>query len=1000
MSYPGGEIRGQLACAPAGEPVASPTAMATATPVGGPTGGGGAFPIALMAGLIGLGGVSLGFGLFGLRKSSIPEGLRIGLIILGGLSLLGAIFLWLRSVGTVPSPVRPAVPTDVYITRLLVPMLGLGKPGAFVFGRPSRRRSGMSRRDSTSKEWHRITARMGLGGEGMMTWMPRLTWRHVVVAAGLGLLAAAVLRVPGATHAQGCYDPLGLPVPCPKKPTKTPTRRPTRTFTPTSSPTATFTPTVTPTPTSTITLVPTATPYPTPSQPPPPFLVDLITTFVGKFHPDPISMEPLPSWLQPVNLQVDDVEITQAVQCMDNLQCADNSVPMFNGKLTLVRAYVRIKGGPYYHLYNIGGALCYGNTGSTGCSNPVRPVSKIEVFDQSDPLNHFRDYLKYTLDFLLPSYMVTGGATKEITVYVNYNFEDEPKEGYYKDNYRTLQYQVEPSEPFDIGFHFVQNKGSMAAIGSFWPIYDYLAATYPTSQINAFIGWPLFGKDYDWTGPNDRGCPKGWSALVDDMQWIRQGTAPDAYGLVPNATLKGGVGGCANIGAMGASGIADTSEAGRIAAQELAHNLNRAHAPGCGAGGADANYPGFSGHLDDAGVDLLHMKVFMPKWDYDYMSYCGGSWNTWTSMYTYEAIAGLLPAGVYVPSRARLASPLPADAVVLVGSGEVSPSEIVLEHGFYRLAAGSFTTASPEEGPYVVDLLDAEGSVLATHHFAPLVRSDGEPGDSGPFHLVLRWVDGTTSVVFRYQDQEIGRVTASRHAPEVSFVSPAEGQAWEASGPQTLSWAGADADDDPLQYLLQYSTDGGRSWSVLAPNLSDTSVAMDTSYLPGSDDARLRLLASDGLNTAQVDSASLRVGGKPPFVHISGPTADDQLVADSTVVLQGAATDLEDGFLADDSLSWASDRDGVLESGRTAVLASLTEGPHTLTLTAIDSDGNASTASIDVVVEPAPVVEPSAAPSLLPCLAGLIIIGGGALYAAFVIGRRARLRPQAEEGLT
>jgi hypothetical protein len=165
MSYPGGEIRGQLACAPAGEPVASPTAMATATPAGGPTGGGGAFPIALIAGLIGLGGVSLGLGLFGLRKSSVPGGLRIGLIILGGLSLLSAIFLWLRSVGTVPSPVRPAVPTDVYITLLLVPMLGLGKPGAFVFGRPSRRRSGDVSKGFDVDRIAEDPALTGLGGE-------------------------------------------------------------------------------------------------------------------------------------------------------------------------------------------------------------------------------------------------------------------------------------------------------------------------------------------------------------------------------------------------------------------------------------------------------------------------------------------------------------------------------------------------------------------------------------------------------------------------------------------------------------------------------------------------------------------------------------------------------------------------------------------------------------------------------------------------------------------
>jgi hypothetical protein len=347
-----------------------------------------------------------------------------------------------------------------------------------------------------------------------------------------------------------------------------------------------------------------------------------------------------------------------------------------------------------------------------------------------------------------------------------------------------------------------------------------------------------------------------------------------------------------------------------------------------------------------------------------------------------------------------VAAPLSADAIVLMGSGEVSPEAVLLEHGFYRVTAGPSMGQIPDEGPYVVNLLDPAGNVLASRRFRPLHTSNGEPSATGPFNVIVPWVDGTAAVAFRYQDLEIGRVEISRHAPEVSFVSPSEGQAWDASGRQTLAWTASDADGDPLQYLLQYSDDGGQSWDMLAPNLTGMSFEMDSAWLPGSDNAMLRLIASDGLNTAQVDSALLRVGGKPPMVHISAPTTEDELTAGSTSVLRGAAIDLEDGFLGDDSLSWASDRDGVLESGRTAVLPSLSEGPHTLTLTAIDSDGNASTASIDVVVQPTPVVERAAAPSLLPCLAGVIVIGGGALYTAFAIGRRSRRRPEPEGGLT
>jgi len=166
MSYPGGEIRGQLACAPAGEPVASPTPTATATPVGGPTGRGGAFPVGLELGLLGVGGVALGVGMYMRRGPSAPGGLRIGLIILGALSLLGAILVGLLAMAKAyPGLERPAVPTfDTTLLQLVLPLIGPGKTGAL--GRRSRRRS----RGDVSKGFDvdRIAedpALTGLGGE-------------------------------------------------------------------------------------------------------------------------------------------------------------------------------------------------------------------------------------------------------------------------------------------------------------------------------------------------------------------------------------------------------------------------------------------------------------------------------------------------------------------------------------------------------------------------------------------------------------------------------------------------------------------------------------------------------------------------------------------------------------------------------------------------------------------------------------------------------------------
>jgi hypothetical protein len=68
------------------------------------------------------------------------------------------------------------------------------------------------------------------------------------------------------------------------------------------------------------------------------------------------------------------------------------------------------------------------------------------------------------------------------------------------------------------------------------------------------------------------------------------------------------------------------------------------------------------------------------------------------------------------------------------------------------------------------------------------------------------------------------------------------------------------------------------------------------------------------------------------------------------VVLQGSATDFEDGSLPDEALSWSSDVQGGLGTGASLPIASLLPGAHTITLTAIDSYGITSSASVKIFV--------------------------------------------------
>ena len=64
----------------------------------------------------------------------------------------------------------------------------------------------------------------------------------------------------------------------------------------------------------------------------------------------------------------------------------------------------------------------------------------------------------------------------------------------------------------------------------------------------------------------------------------------------------------------------------------------------------------------------------------------------------------------------------------------------------------------------------------------------------------------------------------------------------------TFTWAAADLDGDTLTYTVEYSADNGVTWKTLAINWNSTSLQVDVTKLRGSNQALIRVTASDGFN--------------------------------------------------------------------------------------------------------------------------------------------------------
>lgn len=422
-------------------------------------------------------------------------------------------------------------------------------------------------------------------------------------------------------------------------------------------------------------------------------------------------------------------------------------------------------------------------------------------------------------------------------------------------------------------------------------------------------------------------------------------------------------------------------------AHEVGHTYGRPHA-GCNVHDYNPEgppceeipiaFPCAHGGICDFGFDTVALRAIAPgdpagAHIHDFMSYGGG--NQWISPYTYRKLFDALrtaPAGADLPGLGGLEGhgESPMQAEVLWVSGTSWGSEDAVRAEFAPAYQLSGPAASPDQGTgsFRLELRDTGGLVLLTRYFEPEM-THGDPPDPefdppGRFFEVLPFAEEVARVALLRGDETLAELERSPSAPAVSLTSPGPGERWGSSGAHEIAWEAFDPDEDDLVYLVQYSPDAGRTWTTLASDWPDGSLRVDAAYLAGSAYARVRVFATDGLNTGRAESAPFTVDDKPPLAAIAtppeglqGPPSFEQ---GTLVILEGTALDLEDGPLADAAFSWRSDRDGLLGTGRRLDLASLSVGLHAITLEARDSAGQAGAASIGIEITGRPSIQPVA----------------------------------------
>jgi len=431
----------------------------------------------------------------------------------------------------------------------------------------------------------------------------------------------------------------------------------------------------------------------------------------------------------------------------------------------------------------------------------------------------------------------------------------------------------------------------------------------------------------------------------------------------------------------------------RSATHEISHDFGRKHTPNlttdpvCSSPtGIDNNYPYPSGVIAFVGFDVLNRTLYNDT-TYDYMSYCYPSTQFWwVSDYTYNNMWPNFGTGPAPPP-----STSSADFVYFAGkdfeeveekvgiqqttlnwilvSGYVFKNDVASIREVFK---GDIQNINASElnkkgsGNYSIEIVDAKGNTLFERFLDPFERhfsdhfSDEEPPedalDYGTFSEKLPFFTKAGKIHFKKLGKVLFTRNVSKSIPTVSVISPNGGEVVKEVF--AVNWVASDKDKDNLVYAIFYSPDSGKTWRPLSTYRQHKGISSaiqsfdwDSSLSPGSNLGMIKVVTTDGYNTAEnTSNFTFTVTKKAPTVFISHPEESQIFEQGEEIYLIAEVIDPEDrGNVNEKNLFWSSSVDGFLGSGINSV-NNLTPGKHVITANYTDKDGQTGSASVAITV--------------------------------------------------
>nr|WP_321398467.1 hypothetical protein [uncultured Desulfobacter sp.] len=677
-----------------------------------------------------------------------------------------------------------------------------------------------------------------------------------------------------------------------------------------------------------------------------------------------------------VLLEKQPMEMTQAIQDLDN------TMPLVQDRKTMARIYAAVDNAEHKQPSIVS---LYGE--KDGIDLPGSPLASY----YEAPVSIDRERLSSTANFMLPDTWNQGEVTFTAKV-------------------RDFSGQVDASADTDLTFTPKEiptywiipiNTGSSSApnVVSDAVITEqenYLKAIFPVPDVD-FVRkpWDIIGATTVASTINDLNDLYGRVVLAWVFGYIFSGgdspfDMPDQiFGFCPSG---GGISNPKWAGGAGlvARGYIGSSQEGTMA-HEIIHNLgpgdcsddnagfwgrhvssegklSEADDPtgqcipgesigvnyGCAAAGPDKAWQETydDGEIHEVGLDLSASGPrTVSDTTPDIMTYCdyGDLPTKWISSYRWErmfdyfkTVSGTIRASEsYVKGLDEIEPVYYVSGVITPKKGKLNP--IVCRDGV--------PAALSEDGTHRILLRDENKKTLFQLGFnVSFFEKEAGDDQSVPFFFQIPVIDGVAKIELWKEENVLDEISVSTSLPIVEVIRPNGGELWSGET-ETIGWDAKDKDGDILTFSVLFSPDGGLTWMPVAGNIQENEFEVDTSTLPGGSAALIKVIATDGFNTAEDDSdGTFTVEYSAPQVQILEPASDQLFEPGTKIHFLGRASDNEDGNLPDDAFAWFVDG-AVFAAGR-QIDAVLAEGFHEITLKAHDEDDMIGEQTIWIQIAP------------------------------------------------